>query len=195
LPPRRVKAAPSPSTLGVKPLALALKAARDVTRKAGGDSDLVEFAIAAAFGRLKADIAKGLPELERDYRQTGNPYFPLEALELARRAHVPIPPWVKAWQDNVFRALSEADSRDLKQLAKAIGFGTGRGRRSAAAQYDQIRADQIIAQQVRAEMNKPGGDKQQAAINTVAQRHGKSFSAIHKAVHRANRPFPSPRRR
>jgi hypothetical protein len=152
----------------------------------------IERAQAAAFA---GEIAKGLPEMEREYLRTRNPYYALEAWEMRRLKGVPIPPWVETWTDDVCHALLEVDSRDIRQIAKAVGFGTGRGARSAARQYAQHRTDQAIAQQVRAEMNKLGGDKQHAAIHAVAQRHGKSFSAIDAAVRRAKRPLPSPRRR
>jgi hypothetical protein len=92
-------------------------------------------------------------------------------------------------------ALVDVDARDTALIAKALDFRPGKGGRSADTRYHQYLADHAIARQVRAEMNKLGSGKQHAAIHAVAQRHGKSFSAIDAAVRRAKRPLPSPRRR
>jgi hypothetical protein len=134
---------------------------------------------------LARDITT-LPLVEEAYRRTANPLFVLYAWKICHLTLVPFPPWVEEGIETALLALANADAPDI--VAKALGFRPGRGARSADTQYDQYVADRRIAWQVEDEMRKSGSSKRQAAIHAVAQRSGKSFSAIYKAVHRANKP-------
>jgi hypothetical protein len=187
--PRRAKAATLPPYLK-EAVSEALKA-----MLAAGGYPIQAKLIQGAVARLARDIANGLPEMEQAWRRTGNPFFALDAWGLCRRARVPIPLWVEVWIEEALLALMNVDARDVGQIAKALGFRPGRGARSADTQYHQYLADRAIARQVRAELNKLGGSKQQAAIHAVAQRLGKSPSGVDAATRRANRIFPPPRRR
>jgi hypothetical protein len=92
--PRRAKAATLPPYLR-KAFSEALKA----MCRAGGDPIQPKL-IQGAVTRLARDIANGLPEMEQNWRRTGNPLFALDAWDMCRRARAPIPLWVKVWVEN-----------------------------------------------------------------------------------------------
>ena len=207
--PRRAKAAatlPPEVLLQKAPLLLALKAmvraggypvadyvftALCVMGESGLTAETMKL-IRAAVAELSREIAEGLPEMEHAYLRTRDPYYVLEAWEMCRLACVPLPLWVEMWIEEAMRS--------LRKSGQIAGFHPKKGARSAETQHDRHRADQDFAREVRSELDKLGGGKLgggklKAAVGAVAQRHGRTDSAIDKAFRRANRPFPSTRRR
>jgi hypothetical protein len=139
------------------------------------------------------EIAHGLPRFKRYYRQTENPYFPLFAWNICRRAHAPVPDWVLEYVDNFIETFLSAESERPSDIAAALGFRKAKGRRLFGTAFDRFFEDRQIALMVERERKELTGGKQYLAVHGVARRLDKADSTVAAAVRRARTAKPRKR--
>jgi hypothetical protein len=134
----------------------------------------------------KTAVAKKLYEI------TGNPLHVWNAYRASRAVRLEVPDWVLSYFDRVAKRLfqhEEAAKRGKKlsesEIGKALGMNApGREFRKFSETLEW--AD--IAEDVRQQLKR--GDKEKYAIEAVAEKRGKSPSAVRRAWVRAKKLFP-----